>query len=84
MQPPMNALIAGASGIIGRSTARSLSHAGADVKGLARRAIAGLDTVQTDLRDRPATIEAIAHQATDTAHPFYATLAPHANLSVEA
>jgi nucleoside-diphosphate-sugar epimerase len=84
MNHSMKALIAGASGIIGQGTARALKHHGAAVKGLARKPISGLDTVQTDLRDREATFQVIKDKAAETTHLFYAALAPHPNLSVEA
>jgi hypothetical protein len=51
MNYSMKALIASASGIIGQGRARALSCYGASVKGLARHPIAGMETVQTDLRD---------------------------------
>lgn len=80
----MNALVAGASGMIGRGTAQALGHHGAHVTGLARHAVTGLNTVCVDLKDREATFQAIAEEASETTHLFYAALAPHPNLSDEA
>ncbi|MGV2830890.1 SDR family oxidoreductase [Myxosarcina sp. GI1(2024)] len=84
MKPLMNVLIAGVSGIIGRGTARVLNHQSIPVKGLARREVAGIDNVRVDLCDREATVQAIAAGAANTTHLFYAALAPHPNLSIEA
>lgn len=84
MNCSMNALIAGASGIIGRGTARALQHHDIPFQGLARRPIYDMETVQVDLSDRDATIQAIAAQASKTTHLFYAALAPHPNLGIEA
>jgi len=84
MNRSMNALIAGASGIIGRGTARALQHHDISFQGLARRPIHDMKTVSIDLSDRGATVQAIADQATETTHLFYAALSPHSNLSIEA
>lgn len=84
MKSSIQALIAGASGIIGRGTARTLTQQNIPFKGLARHSIEGLETVTVDLRDRTATAQAIAAQASETTHLFYAALAPDANLSLEA
>ncbi|ASC73240.1 hypothetical protein XM38_042020 [Halomicronema hongdechloris C2206] len=84
MTTSMQALIAGASGIIGRGTARTLRERDIPVQGLARRPIHGMETVSVDLCDRTATVDAIAQQAAHTTHLFYAALAPHPNLSLEA
>ncbi|WP_456268896.1 SDR family oxidoreductase [Kushneria sp. AK178] len=81
---PMNALIAGASGIIGHATARTLKADGASVRGLARHEVDGMETIRADLTDAHATAQAIAREAADTTHLFYAALAPDDSLSVEA
>ncbi|NMO18940.1 SDR family oxidoreductase [Pyxidicoccus fallax] len=77
------ALVAGAGGIIGHATAHELRSQGFTVRGLARRAIPGLPSIQADLTDAEATARALA-QAKDTTHLFYAALSPDADLSVEA
>lgn len=84
MNHSMNALIAGASGIIGRSTARVLQYHDISFQGLARHPINDMETVSVDLSDREATVQAIAAQATEITHLFYAALSPHSNLSIEA
>jgi len=84
MNRSMNALIAGASGIIGRGTARALNHQDIPFQGLARRPIKDMETVSVNLSDRDATIQAISAQAAETTHLFYAALSSHTNLSIEA
>ncbi|WP_277810374.1 SDR family oxidoreductase [Chromohalobacter canadensis] len=80
----MKALIAGASGIIGHGAHDALKKHGAEVKGLGRRSIEGIDTVTVDLTDAEATENTIRDQAADTTHLFYAALAPDTDLSTEA
>ncbi|RKR07319.1 nucleoside-diphosphate-sugar epimerase [Kushneria sinocarnis] len=84
MTTAMKTLIAGASGIIGHGAARELNRTGAEVRGLARRNIDGMQTIRADLTDAEATARIIAEQAADTTHLFYAALSPDGDLSVEA
>ncbi|MHB0774991.1 SDR family oxidoreductase [Halomonas sp. WWR20] len=84
MATPMKALIAGASGIIGHGAYRALKAHGAQVKGLARRPIADIETICADLTNAEATLKAITEQASDTTHLFYAALSPDEDLSIEA
>lgn len=80
----MKALIAGASGIIGHGAHEALKAHGAEVKGLGRRPIEGIDTVTVDLTDAEETLVRIREQAADTTHLFYAALAPDPDLATEA
>lgn len=84
MAGTMNALIAGASGIIGHGVHRALESEGANIKGLARNSISDMETVRADLTDAKSTERAIAEQAAQTTHLFYAALAPDSDLAVEA
>jgi nucleoside-diphosphate-sugar epimerase len=77
------ALIAGGSGIVGHSVATELKRQGWSVRALARRPIAGIDTVTVDLTSVDAVAAAL-RAADDTTHLFYAALSPDPNLSVEA
>ncbi|GHB14326.1 SDR family oxidoreductase [Salinicola rhizosphaerae] len=80
----MKALIAGASGIIGHGAHEALREHGAQVKGLGRRPVEGIDTVTADLTNAEETLNAIREQAAGTTHLFYAALAPDSDLAVEA
>lgn len=80
----MKALIAGAGGIIGEGVHRALEAHGADVKGLGRRAIEGMEMVTVDLTDPESTRKAIHDGAAETTHLFYAALAPDDDLAIEA
>lgn len=77
------ALVAGGSGIVGRSVATELKRQGWSVRALARRPIAGIETVTVDLTHRDAMVAALA-SANDTTHLFYAALSPDPDLLVEA
>ncbi|WP_110669609.1 NAD-dependent epimerase/dehydratase family protein [Salinicola halophilus] len=80
----MKALIAGAGGIIGEGVHQALKAHGADVKGLGRHVIDGMETVTVDLTDPDSTRRAIRESAGQTTHLFYAALAPDADLATEA
>lgn len=80
---PGVALVAGAGGIIGDAVGRELVRAGWSARGLGRRAHPGLPSLQADLSDRTATVEAL-RGARDTTHVFYAALSPDPDLAVEA
>jgi len=77
------ALVAGGSGIVGNAVAAELTRQGWTVRALARRPIAGVATITTDLTDREATVSAL-QGAADTTHLFYAALSQDADLAVEA
>jgi nucleoside-diphosphate-sugar epimerase len=77
------ALVAGGSGIVGHSTAMELKRQGWSVRALARRPVAGIETITVDLINRDA-IAAALMPANDTTHLFYAALSQDPNLSVEA
>jgi nucleoside-diphosphate-sugar epimerase len=77
------ALVAGAGGIIGHAVARELGAQGWTVRGIARRPVAGLASLEADLTDRQATAAAL-RGAADTTHLFYAALAPDPDLATEA
>jgi nucleoside-diphosphate-sugar epimerase len=77
------ALVAGGSGIVGRSVAMELKRQGWKVRALARRPITGIETITVDLTNRDA-IAAALRLANDTTHLFYAALSPDPSLSVEA
>jgi nucleoside-diphosphate-sugar epimerase len=77
------ALVAGGSGIVGHSVAVELKRQGWRVRALARRPIAGIETITVDLTNRDA-ITAALRSANDSTHIFYAALSPHPNLSIEA
>lgn len=77
------ALVAGGSGIVGRSVAMELTGQGWKVRALARRPVKGFDTIAVDLTDRSATAAPLS-LASDTTHLFYAALSPDSNLSIEA
>jgi nucleoside-diphosphate-sugar epimerase len=77
------ALVTGGSGIVGHSVAVELKRQGWRVRALARRPIAGIETITVDITDRDA-IAAALRPANDTTHLFYAALSPDPNLSVEA
>ena len=78
------ALVAGAGGIIGHAVAHELQHGGWKVRGLARRAADGMTSITADLTDAKSTAAALAQQAADTTHLFYAALSPDPDLAVEA
>lgn len=77
------ALVAGAGGIIGHAVIHELRQQGWTVRALARRSIAGMKSVTTDLTEAENTAEAL-RKAADTTHLFYAALSPDPDLSVEA
>jgi nucleoside-diphosphate-sugar epimerase len=77
------ALVAGGSGIVGHSVAMELKRHSWSVRALARRPIAGVETITVDLTNRDA-IAAALRPANDTTHLFYAALSPDSDLSVEA
>jgi nucleoside-diphosphate-sugar epimerase len=77
------ALVAGGGGIIGHAVIRHLSEAGWKTRALARRPVAGVESITTDLTDAKASAAALA-KAADTTHVFYAALSPDPDLAVEA
>ncbi len=77
------ALVAGAGGIIGHAVIHELRQQGWKVRALARRSIAGVESVTTDLIDAENTAAAL-RKAADTTHLFYAALSPDPDLSIEA
>ncbi len=77
------ALVAGAGGIIGHAVAHELRDQGWTVRGIARRPVEGLPSIEADLTDARATAAALA-EARDTTHLFYAGLSPDPDLAVEA
>jgi nucleoside-diphosphate-sugar epimerase len=77
------ALVAGGSGIVGHAAAAELNRRDWTARVMARRPIAGMDTVQVDLTDREATLSALT-AAADTTHLLYAALSQDADLAVEA
>lgn len=77
------ALVAGGSGIVGNAVAQELRAQGWLVRALARRPVAGLETITVDLQDRKATTVAL-RGAQNTTHLFYAALNQDPDLSVEA
>ncbi|WP_207459694.1 SDR family oxidoreductase [Azospirillum sp. SYSU D00513] len=77
------ALVAGAGGIIGHAVCHELKAQGWRVRALARRALAGFESVTADLTDAEATARALA-TARDTTHVFYAALSPDPDLATEA
>src|SRR5258708_18728771 len=77
------ALVAGGSGIVGRSVAMELRRQGWKVRALARRPITGIETITVDLTNRDAIVAAL-RPVNDTTHLFYAALSPDPNLFVEA
>jgi nucleoside-diphosphate-sugar epimerase len=77
------ALVAGGSGIVGHAAATELKAQGWTVRTLARRPIAGMETITVDLTNREATLAAL-DGAADTTHLFYAALNQDPDLSVEA
>lgn len=80
---PGVALVAGVGGIIGDAVGKELSRAGWRVRGLGRRAHPQLPSLQVDLTERAATVEAL-RGARDTTHVFYAALSPDPDLATEA
>jgi nucleoside-diphosphate-sugar epimerase len=78
------ALVAGAGGIIGDAVVKVLRAEGWTVRGLGRRAVRGVTTVQADLTDAEATSRALRDGAADTTHLFYAALLPDPDLAQEA
>ncbi|HEY0043984.1 MAG TPA: SDR family oxidoreductase [Allosphingosinicella sp.] len=77
------ALVAGAAGIIGHSLVQALGGAGWRVRGLGRRKVPDVETIEADLTDAAATAAAL-RGAADTTHLFYAALAPDPDLATEA
>jgi nucleoside-diphosphate-sugar epimerase len=76
------ALVAGGAGIIGRGVLDALTEAqGWRARGLGRSPIAGVDTLEVDLRD-PASADRFDRVA-DTTHLFYAAYAPQPDLAAE-
>ena len=53
------ALVAGGSGIVGRSVATELKRQGWKVRALARRPITGIETITVDLTNRDAIAAAL-------------------------
>jgi len=77
------ALVAGASGIIGRGLIDALGAApGWRVRALGRRAVSGVETITADLLDRASLAGALA-AASDTTHLFYAAYLPQPSLERE-
>lgn len=77
------ALVAGASGIIGKALMQELAAAdGWHGRALSRRPLGANDAITADLTDSHATRTALA-QARDTTHLFYAALAPQPSLAEE-
>ncbi|HEX9466409.1 MAG TPA: SDR family oxidoreductase [Alphaproteobacteria bacterium] len=79
----MKGLVAGGSGIVGHAVVRELKRQGGTVRTLARRPIAGMETIAVDLTDPEATASAL-RSAADTTHLFYAALSQDPDLAVEA
>lgn len=77
------ALVVGASGIIGNAVSDELKRKGWRVRTLARRPVAGMESIVVDLSDAAGTAAALA-AAGDTTHVFYAALAPDPDLATEA
>lgn len=77
------ALVAGASGIIGKALMQELAAAdGWHARALSRRPQGANDAITADLTNSHATRTALA-QARDTTHLFYAALAPQPSLAEE-
>jgi len=77
------ALVAGASGIIGRGVIDALAdRPDWRARGLATRKIGGLDTLAVDLSDAQATRQAL-EAASDTTHLFYAAYRPQPDFASE-
>ena len=75
-----NALVVGASGIIGNAVVRELQgRADWQVRALPRAFVDGVETIKADLLDAEATAQALA-AARDTTHVFYAALKGGADL----
>ena len=80
MSGKYNALVVGASGIIGNAVVRELH--GRDewqVRALPRTFVDGVESIKADLLDAAATVQALA-AARDTTHVFYAALKSGADL----
>lgn len=77
------ALVAGGSGIVGHGVATELKRQGWTVRTLARRPIAGMETIAVDLTDRTTSASAL-EAAAGTTHLFYAALSQDPDLAVEA
>ena len=76
------ALVAGATGIIGRGVLDALAGApGWRARGLSRSPTAGVETLQVDLAE-PQAVEAFG-AASDTTHLFFAAYAPQPDLAAE-
>jgi nucleoside-diphosphate-sugar epimerase len=76
------ALVAGATGIIGRGVLHALAEApGWRARALSRSPVAGTEALAVDLQS-PSTVDAL-QSARDTTHLFYAAYAPQADLAAE-
>lgn len=78
------ALVAGASGIIGRGLLDTLrDQPDWQVAALGRRPVDGVRTIAADLRDRAATLDALRTAGRDVTHVFFAAYMPAPDLAAE-
>ena len=78
------ALVAGASGIIGRGLVDVLrAQPGWDVAALGRKPVEGVRTMTADLLDRTAALEALRNGGREVTHLFYAAYLPAPDLAAE-
>jgi nucleoside-diphosphate-sugar epimerase len=78
------ALVAGASGIIGRGLLDVLcDRADWEAAALGRRQVEGVRTIAADLRNRTSALEALRMAGRDVTHVFYAAYLPAPDLAAE-
>lgn len=79
-----NALVAGATGIIGKGVVEALAAApGWTLRAIGRRPAEGVETVQADLADVGLLLRERLQAARDTTHLFYAAYQPQPDLQAE-